>query len=322
MIKFISFSALWMISLLLYSYAQPATMNKNGQSVIKLPLNNWGSQRVMTYALGTMIESLGQSVEYKNINSHDQWGALPKGLVHIQLEVWQVSMAEDFNRMLQQGDILDMGTHEAIGKEDWWYPNYVEELCPGLPDWQAMNSCAEIFSTPTSKGKGVYYAGPWDYGDGDIIRALELNFIIHRFKNDTEVWQELARALKNKDPIILLNWTPNWTDIRAQGKFIQFPTYQVECESDPSWGINKHLTKDCANPSNGWLKKAVWPGLKQQHPCVFQLVKNINLSTKMIADAAALKVIDKHDEELAAKIWLKKYHKEVNKWLDFECKKT
>jgi glycine betaine/proline transport system substrate-binding protein len=228
-------------------------------------------------------------------------------------------MAKDYDRMIDKGYIIDLGDHSAVGKEDWWYPDYVEEFCPGLPDWRAMNSCAEIFSTATSNNKGVYYAGPWDYGDGDIIRALELNFTIHRFKNATEVWQKLTQAIEDKQPIMLLNWTPNWTDTRVKGKFVTFPKYQPECEIDPSWGLNQHLLKDCANPSNGWLKKVVWPGLEKYSPCVFKLIRNIDLTTKMISDASALVIIDGYNEEDAAKMWLKKHHKSVEQWSTFSC---
>lgn len=322
MLKAIFLTILLLCSLTLSSFAQAISLDKNIQKVIKLPLNNWSSQRVLSKALGTMIQSLGIPVEYKDISAQDQWGALPKGVIHLQLEVWQVSMAKDFNRMVQQGYITDLGSHKAVGKEDWWYPEYVEELCPGLPDWQAMNNCATLFSTPQSKNKGVYYAGPWDYGDGDIIRALDLNFTIHRFENDTKVWQKLEQALKKKQPIMLLNWTPNWTDTRLKGKFVKFPTYQPACETDPSWGINKLLLKDCANPSNGWLKKAAWPGLEKYSPCVFQLAKNINLNTEMIADASALYVIEKLSEDDAAQVWLAKYKKSVDKWLALPCNKT
>lgn len=296
--------------------------NKNKLNALVLPLNNWASQRVISKALGTIIQSLGKQVEYKNISSTDQWGALRKGLIHIQLEVWQVSMAKEFNRMVLQNHIIDAGTHKAKGKEDWWYPDYVEELCPGLPDWQAMNACSEIFLTASSHGKGVYYAGPWDYGDGDIIRALNLNFTIHRFENDTQVWQQLAHAINKQQPIMLLNWTPNWTDSKIKGKFVKFPAYHPDCETKANWGLNKHRLKDCANPSNGWLKKAVWPQLESNYPCVFQLVKNINLSTTMIADASALRVVNNHSEEQAAKIWLKKYQKNVRKWLPASCEKA
>lgn len=292
------------------------------EKIIILPLNNWASQRVVSTALGQMIQLLGEPVEYKDISAVDQWGALPKGLIHIQLEVWQASMANDFERMVAQGHIIDMGLHSAVGREDWWYPLYVEKLCPGLPDWQAMNACSSLFSTPTSKGKGVYYAGPWDYGDGDIIRALELNFTIHRFENDRQVWQKLAQATKNKEAIMLLNWTPNWIDNEAIGNFVKFPDYSKACESDASWGINKNLVKDCENPSNGWLRKTASPELMKHWPCVYQLVKNIDLTNQMISDAAALVVVNGHSEEDAAKIWLKKYSSEVNNWLNVECKKS
>ena len=301
------------------SEARSASTKQAEPKTIILPLNNWASQRVISKALGTMVQSLGEHVEYKNISSTDQWGALRKGLVHIQLEVWQVSMAKEFERMVQQNHILDAGTHNAIGKEDWWYPDYVEELCPGLPDWQAMNACAEIFSNSSSNGKGVYYAGPWNYGDGDIIRALDLNFTIHRFENDTQVWQQLMQAIRQQQPIMLLNWTPNWTDSKISGKFVKFPAYHPDCETKASWGLNKHRLKDCANPSNGWLKKAVWPKLEQHSPCVFQLVKNINLTTAMLVDASTLRVVDNHSEEYAAKIWQEKYQKDVNKWLPSSC---
>lgn len=303
------------------SNSVPAAFS-NSKKVITLPLNHWASQRVISTALGQMIQSLGETVEYKDISAIDQWGALPKGLVHIQLEVWQASMARDFKRMVAQGHIIDMGQHSAQGKEDWWYPEYVEKLCPGLPDWRAMNACSAIFSTPESAGKGVYYAGPWDYGDADIIRALELNFTIHRFENDIKVWQKLAQATKNQQPIMLLNWTPNWIDNQIIGSFVKFPAYSKECELNASWGINKNLVKDCENPTNGWLKKAAWPGLKKQWPCIYQLVKNIDLTNQMIADAAKLAVLDGKSEADAAKIWMEKYHIEVDSWLDLACKKS
>ena len=30
--------------------------------------------------------------------------------------------------------------------EEWWYPTYMKEKCPGLPNWEALNDCAEAFS--------------------------------------------------------------------------------------------------------------------------------------------------------------------------------
>lgn len=331
MARYCKFFLLFFSNILIY--CEPVYARENSDSTAKsrlkhqpniiLPLNKWMSQRVVTKALGSLIRSsYGYPVEYKNISATDQWGALRKGLVHIQLEVWQASMAKDFNRMKALGYINDMGTHSATGKEDWWYPSFVESFCPGLPDWQAMNQCSKLFATPESGDKGVYHAGPWDYGDGDIIRALDLNFIINRHDSGPEVWKVLDKAIENKEPIMLLNWTPNWTDITTKGEFIKFPAYTKSCEEDASWGINKTLVKDCANPTNGWIKKAVWPGLKQQWPCIEALVENIDLTTEMIAHASSLVINDGLSEEQAVDLWLKKYDEDVNHWLSETCELT
>lgn len=302
-----------------FSKVPLSTPSKVSESRIILPLNNWASQRIVTMALGEILMARGIPVEYKNISSNDQWGALRKGLVHIQLEVWQASMAKDYQRMLQEGHITDMGEHSARGKEDWWYPDFVEKFCPELPNWQALNKCAFLFATPSSAGKGIYHAGPWDYGDGDIIRALKLNFVIKRHANDTSLWQELRQSTANNKPIMLLNWTPNWTDTRLKGKFVKFPAYSKACEEDASWGVNKHLVKDCANPSNGWIKKTAWSGLDKQWPCVNQFVKKINFTTSMLADASALLVNDGYSEAEAVQLWLNKYQKETHHWLAGTC---
>ena len=284
-----------------------------------IPLNNWTSQRVLSKVVGHLITQLGEKVEYQNISAQDQWGALRQGLVHLQIEVWQASMSQDFNMMVDKSYIEDIGTHSAIGREEWWYPEHVEHQCQGLPDWKAMNNCSHIFSDKSQNDKGIYYTGLWDFGDADIIRALNLQFTITRLSDDKALWKKLKTAVNEKKPIMLLNWTPNWTDVRIKGKFVNFPTYSIECESDPSWGLNNTLTKDCGNPKKGWIKKAAWTGLKTQWPCVYQLMKNINLNNEMIAEASALVIADGHSEDEAAGLWMDKYNKHISSWLNLSC---
>lgn len=39
---------------------------------------------------------------------------------------------------------------------EWWYPAYMEERCPGLPDWTALLDCADAFSTAeTAPGAAI-----------------------------------------------------------------------------------------------------------------------------------------------------------------------
>jgi len=286
---------------------------------IVIPLNNWSSQRVLSKVVGNLIEQLGEKVRYQDISASDQWGALRQGIVHFQIEVWQPSMAEAFNKMLKKRFIIDMGTHDALTREDWWFPSFVKSLCPKLPDWQAMNDCAQLFSDGSTDLRGIYYTGPWDYGDADLIRALNLQFSIKRLANDQALWQKLKTANEMKKPIVLLNWSPNWTDARIKGEFVNFPPYSPECEIQPNWGINKSLAKDCGNPVDGWLKKVAWTGLESTWPCVFNLIKQLNFNNEMIAEASALRVVDGYSEDEAAKVWINKYKSHTEQWLNLSC---
>ncbi len=149
-------------------------------------------------------------------------------------------MANKFTILLEKNQIIDAGNHDAVTREEWWYPTYVEELCPGLPDWKALNSCAELFATHETAPKGRYVGGPWEKHDRAKIRALNLDFTMIKVENANELWQELEKAWRVKQPIVLFNWTPNWVDSRYDGKFIEFPEYTPACETMPKWGESKN----------------------------------------------------------------------------------
>ena len=289
---------------------------------IVLPVNHWASQKLLIKIVGNKIEQLGYKVDYLPMNSTLELGALRKGFIHFQVELWQSHDDGPFMKAVSKGYVEDMGLHRAIGREDWWYPSYVKELCPGLPKWQALKKCSAIFSRQGSGSKGVYFTGPWNYRDAELIRALELNFTIERLDNAQQLWQELRAAEKNIKPIILLNWQPNWVDVRIKGDFIEFPDFEKSCEQDPSWGVNKEMTFDCGNPKVTLIKKAAWPGLKNRWPCVYQLLKKVNLTTEMIAEASALNSVDKNNEQQAITAWLAKFSDQSQDWLSFTCPKN
>ncbi|MEH6385282.1 MAG: ABC transporter substrate-binding protein [Colwellia sp.] len=309
---------LFLWSLLLFSNICYSIKN-NELDAVFIPLNKWASQRVLSKAIGQIIEKSGTPVEYINISADKQWGAIQRGVIHFQLEVWEPSMKKEFESLIASGQIVDLGTHDAKVIEEWWYPKYVEELCPELPNWRALNKCKKLFETSSSNSKGLYYGGPWNYGDAEIIRALGINYTIGRLTDASELWDELSLAISNKRPIILLNWSPNWTDNYISGEFVNFPLYTKKCGTDPEWGLNKKLINDCGNRRNGWLKKAGSMKLKESFPCVFRLVQNINFTNQMIRDASSLTVVKKLSDDDAAIKWSRLYANEIKKWISKTC---
>ena len=80
----------------------------------------------------------------------------------------------------------------AVTREEWWYPTYVEEHCPGLPDWEALAACSEMFARADSGGKGVYVDGPVEWlHDPARIDALGMNFIQINVGSAAALWAEL-----------------------------------------------------------------------------------------------------------------------------------
>lgn len=300
----------WLLVSALVVQAQPQP--------IKILLNNWTSQIVLSYVAAEVFKQQGYAVEFVASPVSEQWGGLSHGLAHVQVEVWQGTMSQDFDRLVALGTIEDLGAHEATTREDWWYPNYVEKLCPGLPQWQALKDCAQVFSKD-GKSAGIYVAGPWEKPDEARIRALGLNFKVKPVKNGDELWVALKQAVRSQTPIVLFNWSPNWVESRYEGKFVEFPVYHPDCETNPAWGENPNFLYDCGNPAGGWLKKAAWSGFQAQFPCAYESLKNMNFSNAQIASAAALVDVEQQTYQQAASSWMATHQSIWKPWLNTSC---
>lgn len=285
---------------------------------IKIIVNDWTSQIVNSKILGTVYESVGYTVEYPFYAVDKQFGAMNLGWAHIQVEIWEGTMLNAFENVKQK-NVVEAGLHPAQTREEWWYPSYVKQSCPGLPDYRALNECAHLFATPTSHGKGVYIGGPWEKPDAKRIKALGLNFIIEIAKNSDELTALLQTAVKNQTPIVMFNWTPNWTDFAYDGEFVEFPAYEKACESDPKWGVNPLFTYDCGNPKGGRLFKGAWKGVKTEWPCAYQILENMKMTNHMIAEAAFLVDIEHKTHDQAAKIWIERHQDIVKSWIPPSC---
>lgn len=284
---------------------------------IIIPTHNWNSQIVMSHVVGKLLEKVGYNVEYTPTDSQAVYESVRLGDVTLELEVWEGAFGQSFNAALEKGGIVDVGDHDAVTREDWWYPIYMEELCPGLPDWQALNRCASQFATPETSPKGRFLAGPVDWlkHDQERVDALGMDFVVVNAGSASALWAELESASKRRAPIVLFNWTPNFIEAVYEGKFIEFPEYGDGCKDDPSWGPNKDKTHDCGNPPDGYLKKAAWDGMESKWPGAYRILEKISFTNPQIAKMAALVDIDELEPEEAADAWLDENERVWESWL-------
>ena len=310
-----------LVMLLWYSSGSIASARPKNNDPIKIVINNWTSQAILSKIAGRLFEKQGYLVEYVLQDTYEQWGALHRGEVHVQVEVWEGTNAKLFSRMVQAGGVVGAGTHDAKTREDWWYPSYVEPLCPGLPNWKALKRCYALFATKETYPYGQYLSGPWEKPDRARIRALEMDFKVVEVENGEALNKKLFEAINNQLPIVLFNWSPNWIEAKFDGKFVEFPTYEPECESDPTWGVNPELLYDCGNPKTGWLKKVVWSGMPDKWPCAFTTFKKMNFSNKGISELVFMVDVEKKTVVQAVAIWLKKNELLWQSWIAQCCSK-
>jgi len=270
---------------------------------IVIPTHNWSSQVVMAYVIGGIFERMGNNVEYVPADSQAVYEAIRNGDVTISHEVWQSSFGKSFYNAMAKGGVIDAGTHAALTLEEMGVPTWVidKNLCPGLPNWEALKKCKDVFATPDSGGKGRWLEGPQSWhGDlmPDRVAALGLgdSYVVKFAGGADALWAELAAAKKEGRGTITFNWTPNFTD--AEGfTFIEFPAYTEGCrKADGGDG-------SCGSPK-GWLKKAANYKFPKTHPAAYTAFSRMSFTTQDIGQMAALVDIDKLTHEDAAKKWL------------------
>ncbi|NRF14986.1 ABC transporter substrate-binding protein [Vibrio coralliilyticus] len=285
-----------------------------GAETVRLLELDWSSQRVLTHVLAEILQSKHVDTEVITIPSTPQWMYLSTGKADIQVEVWEGSMGPQYQELLDKSLIEEGTTHQAKTREEWWYPDYVEPLCPGLPDWEALESCFSVFAEEGEE-VGTFYTGPWEKPDNARIRALNLNFKVVVLPTGQAINQKIHQYVRDKKPLLIFNWTPNWVESVYSGSFIEFPTYTHECEKDPSWGSNPKYLWDCGNPSGGWLKIAISNQLKSRSQCAYDVVQRFQLNNRDIALAATLVDVEHFDVKGAAKTWIERNSEYVEQLL-------
>lgn len=246
---------------------------------IKLTLHDWTGQLVTTNIMGEVLKKAGYNIEYVQADYLAQFAGLKTGDLHVAMEIWETTGREAMDEATGTGQVELLGETGMQAIEEWWYPAYMKESCPGLPAWEALRDCAEAFSTPETAPKGRYLGGPVTWGgfDEERTEALDLGFEVVHAGTDAALFAELESAVQRKAPIVLWIYAPHWAPVKFQGEWVEFPAYTPECYTDAAWGINPDATHDCGKP-RGPIWKVSWSGLKDKWPGAHKAIKAFNLN--------------------------------------------
>ncbi len=155
---------------------------------ITIPLHNWSGQIVMSHVVGNVLASTDNPVDYVTTDSQAVCESVHLSDVTMALQVWESAFGASFDAAVAKGGIHAADAHNAVTREDWWYPMWTKEACPGLPDWKALNDCAALFATPETGEKGRFLGGPvaWLKHDAEKVEALGMNFTVVNAGSNTD----------------------------------------------------------------------------------------------------------------------------------------
>ena len=143
-----------------------------------------------------------------------------------------------------------------------------------------------------------------------------MNFIVKHAASANEIWSELDLAVNQNKPIVIFTWIPNFIGAKHEGKFVDFPKYETECNTDPSWGINPNALYDCDHLANGYLKLAVNKDFEKNHPKGYKLIKQINFSISDFNKMGYYIDAENLEAPVAAKKWLLENKPRWSKWVN------
>ncbi|WP_138471551.1 ABC transporter substrate-binding protein [Poseidonocella sp. HB161398] len=295
--------------------SQAAAFEPESGETIKLMQADWTSMLVDTEILNIILSTYGYDVEKVIADDSARYPGFENGDLTIALETWQTTQDKAFNASVATGKVLDMGELGPQAREDWWYPAYMEEQCPGLPDWTALKDCAEAFSAPETAPKGRYLGAPVSWGgfDEERIEALDLPFEVVHAGTDAAMFAELKAAYERKAPIILWVYKPHWAPSVYEGSFVEFPAYEDACYSDPSWGVNPDMAYDCGKPQ-GWIKKMAWAEGEEIWPCAYEITRNFTMDADEVGQLVYEVDVEGRDVDEVAMEWATENESKWREW--------
>ena len=273
----------------------PAAMAAAPESTdpIRIPINEWTGQHITAQITGELLKKMGYNVEYVTAGAVPQFAAIAQGNLDLQPEVWDNNVGDIYPKAIADGDIVQVGELGLQPREGWMYPPYMDEKCPGLPDWKAFVNCAQAFGTAETfpKGRLIDYPADWGTRSKDLIEASGIPFQAIAGGSEGAMVAELK-----------FNW-------------IELPPADANCGTDASLGMSPDKLNDCGF-AQAHIGKIVWKGFKDKWPAAYKLVEAIKIDNET-QNKMMLEIDNKGGklEDVVAQ-WLKDNEATWKPWID------
>ena len=279
---------------------------------IKVIKNDWTGQLFSTEVVGGLLKEMGYNIEYVSAGALPQHPGIAQGNLHLQTEVWTNNVGDLYPNFVDKGEIVVVGDLGLDPKEGWVYPPYMEEKCPGLPNYMALYECQQAFATAATfpNGRVITYPADWGTRSRDLVASLEMPLEPIPGGSEGAMMAELKSAYATKDPILMMIWQPHWIFADLDLNFVEWNPAEGE-------GIEETQVKESAcGFQQAAVHKVVWGGFEDKWPGAFKMVSTFKLTNE--DENWAIFEVDNNgrDVEDVAKEWLNKNEALWRPWIE------
>ena len=279
---------------------------------INVIMNDWTGQHVSTKIAGELLTKMGYNIEYVSAGALPQHAGLAQGNLHFQAEVWTNNIGDLYPKAVEAGDIVVLGELGLKPREGWVYPPYMEERCPGLPDYQALYDCAQAFAAADTfpNGRLITYPADWGTRSRDIVTAIGLPFETVAGGSEGAMMAELQSAYATEDPILMMMWQPHWVFAHLDINWVEWNPTEEKCIEE-----NQERETACGF-EQAKVVKVVWSGFEEKWPAAYKML-TLFTQTNDEQNAAILEVDNKgRDLDEVVAEWLANNEGKWQGWID------
>lgn len=271
----------------------------------------------IAHVYGGLLQRFGFNVEYLRIDYTAMIPALETGDLDVSTSIWDTTTWSSVANAMADHTAVVYGSTGVAVKEGWWYPKYLEEFCPGLPDYTALQApdCVAALTTAETAPRGRFIDAPadWETDSAKRMEALNLDYEVINSGSTVTMIASLRAAVDRREPIFGFGTLPHWYFAGTPGDFVQMPPNGAACYEDPAAGPNPDATFDCGF-SVGFIWKMANNDFAGKSPEAARLLQLLQLDANDVAIATGKIENEGVPIEQVAGEWLDAYQATWSSW--------
>ena len=292
---------------------------------IKITDRGWESIWINNAIAKYIIEEgYGYPVETIEVSTAAMQVSLPKGELHVELELWKQNIIGWFNEEVGKGNLEEIGVIFEDTSQFFMIPQWVHEEY-NINDLEDMKEHWELFEDPEDPSKGYFIncMQGWQCADVNDIKmeAYGLKEYYNVITPGTSGAEDAAIAgpAKKHEPVFAYYWTPTAIMGMFDWYILEEPPYDedvwlqlLDAVDDPSL---RPLDEACAYEVLE-VTKGIWTGLRDLAPDVVEMLEKIDVGLQPLNRACAwCNENEVQDYEKAAVWYLREYESRWKTWV-------